>query len=182
MMMLGGSPDIVALPPVLEANTSAMMTGTGSNFSRRAISTVTDAMNSITVMLSMNIEREPERSMKLTRIGNDPVVHELATTRHIHRKKPALASPSTMTIMPATKTMVCQLMPRDWMLLVREPELGLNQLSQIQDARYRSGILHDEEKHTTMTRTAPTSAGIYRCTFPHVISPNMTRKIVTANT
>jgi len=40
---VGGSPDMVALPPVLEANISAMITGTGSNFSKRASSMVTVA-------------------------------------------------------------------------------------------------------------------------------------------
>jgi len=52
----------------LEAKISAMITGTGSNLSRRAISTVTVARNSITVMLSMNIERKPERSVKVIKM------------------------------------------------------------------------------------------------------------------
>ena len=69
IMMLGGSPDMVALPPMLDANISAIMTGTGSNLSKRAISTETVARKSITVMLSMNMERNPERSMKVTRMG-----------------------------------------------------------------------------------------------------------------
>ena len=69
MMMLGGSPLMVALPPVLEANISATMTGTGSNLSRRASSMVTMLRNSSTVMLSMNMERNPEMSMKASSSG-----------------------------------------------------------------------------------------------------------------
>ena len=41
MIMFGGSPLIVAAPPQLAAKSSAMMTGTGSNLSKRASSMVT---------------------------------------------------------------------------------------------------------------------------------------------
>ncbi len=102
---------MVALPPVLEANISAMMTGTGSNFSRRASSMVTVARKSMTVMLSMNMERKPERNMKVIRMGMTRYFTSLATRRHIQRKKPAAPIPSTMTIMPPMKIMVCQLTP-----------------------------------------------------------------------
>ena len=60
MMILGGSPLIVALPPVLAANISATITGTGSNLNIRASSIVTMLRNNSTVMLSINIERKPE--------------------------------------------------------------------------------------------------------------------------
>ena len=68
-MMLGGSPLIVAAPPTLEAKISAMIIGTGSNFSILASSMVTVARKRSTVMLSMNIARKPERSMKVSRMG-----------------------------------------------------------------------------------------------------------------
>ncbi len=102
---------MVALPPVLEANISAMITGTGSNFSRRASSIVTVARKSMTVMLSMNMDRKPERSMKVIRMGITRYFTSLATRRHIQRKNPAAPIPSTMTIMPPMKIMVCQLTP-----------------------------------------------------------------------
>ena len=79
MMMFGGSPLIVALPPTLEAKISAMMTGTGSNFSIRASSMVTVARKSITVMLSINIARNPDSRMKATRIETALYLTILAT-------------------------------------------------------------------------------------------------------
>ncbi|MBA7663124.1 hypothetical protein ES703_71163 [subsurface metagenome] len=69
MIILGGSPDIVAAPPVLAAKISAIITGTGSNLSRRESSIVTMARNKSTVMLSMNMERKPESSMKTISMG-----------------------------------------------------------------------------------------------------------------
>lgn len=57
MMMLGGSPHIVAAPPRLAQKICAKMTGTGSKRSSCASSTVTAAKNKMTVMLSINIDR-----------------------------------------------------------------------------------------------------------------------------
>ena len=72
---------------------------------------MTVARNSMTVMLSMNMDRKPESNMKVIRMGITRYFTSLATTRHIQRKNPAAPIPSTMIIMPPMKIMVCQLTP-----------------------------------------------------------------------
>jgi hypothetical protein len=52
MMMFGGSPTRVAVPPMLLASTSAMRNGTGLTPSRSHTSKVTGAMSSTVVTLS----------------------------------------------------------------------------------------------------------------------------------
>ena len=69
MMMLGGSPHMVAEPPRLAQKTSARMAGTGSNFRSCPSSMVTVERKRMTVMLSMNMERAAESSMKVRKIG-----------------------------------------------------------------------------------------------------------------
>ena len=69
MMMLGGSPLMVAEPPRLAVKISAMIMGTGSNFSRRPRLTLATARKRMTVMLSMNMDSTAERIIKLTSRG-----------------------------------------------------------------------------------------------------------------
>ena len=56
MMMFGGSPISVAVPPMLLAITSAIRNGTGEVPSRSQISSVTGATSSTVVTLSRNAE------------------------------------------------------------------------------------------------------------------------------
>ena len=113
MIIFGGSPAMVALPPTFAAKISAMMIGTGSNFSNRASSIVTSAKNRSTVMLSMNIERKPASRVKTTSIAITLYLTNRATYRQIQRKKPTLANPSTIIIIPPMKMIVCQFTPTD---------------------------------------------------------------------
>jgi len=53
-----------SLPPVLAAEISAMMNGTGSTLNCRAISMVTEDIKRRTVMLSINIDKNPESNIK----------------------------------------------------------------------------------------------------------------------
>ena len=69
MMMLGGSPHMVALPPRFAQKTSARMSGTGWNSSSSANSIVTAARKRMTVIESMNIDRTKLMIMKVIRIG-----------------------------------------------------------------------------------------------------------------
>ena len=64
MMMLGGSPHMVAEPPRLAQKISARIIGTGSKYSVLASSAVTAARNRITVMLSMNMARSADITIK----------------------------------------------------------------------------------------------------------------------
>ena len=56
MMMLGGSPTSVAVPPMLDAKTSATSNGTGDTPIRSASSTVTGAISSTVVTLSRSAD------------------------------------------------------------------------------------------------------------------------------
>ena len=69
MMMLGGSPLMVAAPPRFAVKISAMMSGTGSNFSSRASWTLATARNRMTVMLSMNMDSTADKIIKQTSSG-----------------------------------------------------------------------------------------------------------------
>ena len=109
MMMLGGSPHMVADPPRFAQNTSARIIGTGLNFNSCDSSIVTAARNRITVILSMNIARIPDNTIKVTNSGTTLYLTILA--RRMQSQNPTLAIPSTMIIIPATNTIVSQLMP-----------------------------------------------------------------------
>ena len=69
MMMLGGSPHIVALPPRFAQNISASMNGTGLNLRSFASSIVTAARNSMTVILSINIAKNADSSMNVRKMA-----------------------------------------------------------------------------------------------------------------
>ena len=69
MMMLGGSPLMVAAPPRLAVKISAMIWGMGSNFSKWASRTLATARKRMTVMLSMNMDSPADRIMKHTSRG-----------------------------------------------------------------------------------------------------------------
>ena len=60
---------MVALPPMLAQKISGRIMGMGLNPRRLASSTVMAARNNITVILSMNMERMADRSMKEMKIG-----------------------------------------------------------------------------------------------------------------
>ena len=68
MIMFGGSPHIVALPPKLAQKISAIITGIGLNLSVLASLIVTAARNKITVMESMNIARTDDKTINATKI------------------------------------------------------------------------------------------------------------------
>ena len=69
MMMLGGSPHMVADPPRLAQKISARIIGTGLKYRVLASSAVTAARNRITVMLSMNIASSADITMKQSSSG-----------------------------------------------------------------------------------------------------------------
>jgi hypothetical protein len=73
----------------------------------------------MTVILSINMASTALITIKVIRIGITLYFTALAIVRHSQRKKPALAMPSTITIIPATKMMVSQLIP----LELLSPEL-----------------------------------------------------------
>ena len=59
----------------------------------------------------MNIARIPDNTIKVTNSGTTLYLTILARRIQSQRKNPTLAIPSTMIIIPATNTIVSQLMP-----------------------------------------------------------------------
>lgn len=111
IIMLGGSPHIVAEPPKLAQKISAKIIGAGSNLSILASSIVTAAKNRITVMLSINIAKIADINIKAIKMGMVLYLTAFASLKQSQRKKPDLAIPSTIIIIPKTKIMVDQFMP-----------------------------------------------------------------------
>ena len=111
MLMLGGSPHMVADPPRFAQKISASIKGTGSNLRADDNSIVTAARKRITVMLSMNIAKTAESIMEVKNTGTILKFTILAIDTHSHLKKPVLAMNSTISIIPAIKIIVAQFIP-----------------------------------------------------------------------
>lgn len=69
MMILGGSPHMVADPPRFAQKISDKIMGIGLNFKSCASSIVTAAKNRITVMLSMNIASMVDKIINVMNSG-----------------------------------------------------------------------------------------------------------------
>ena len=67
MMMLGGSPLMVAAPPRLAAKISPMIMGTGSNRRKCARRAVATTRNKTTVMLSTNMDSSAASTISIHR-------------------------------------------------------------------------------------------------------------------
>ena len=102
---------MVADPPRLAQNISAIIMGTGLNFNNWDNSTVTAAKNKITVILSINIAKMADIIIKVIKIGIVLKCTSLAIRIHSQSKKPTRAIPSTIIIIQAIKIMVAQLIP-----------------------------------------------------------------------
>ena len=59
----------------------------------------------------MNMDNTADIIIKATRIGTGLYLTSLAIAMQSHLKKPTLAMPSTITIIPAMKIIVAQFMP-----------------------------------------------------------------------
>ena len=70
MMMFGGSPIRVAVPPMLDASASAIRNGTGGTPSRSQTSKVTGATSSTVVTLSSSAEATAVMTTSSTMIRN----------------------------------------------------------------------------------------------------------------
>ena len=86
-MILGGSPIIVAVPPMLLKRTSGIRKGMGSELRTLQSSMVTGAINSMVVTLSKKAERtavNKQRTMLRTR-GRPPEILTALTAAHSNR-------------------------------------------------------------------------------------------------
>ena len=171
---------MVAEPPRLAQKISASTIGTGSNLRSCESSTVTAAKNRMTVILSMNMASTALITIKVTKIGKILYFTALAMVRHSHRKNPAFAIPSTITIMPATKIMVSQLMPLELLspALIQNLPVKIDLILSV--SVMAAGLFMQMPK--TMSRVAAAHPSVIQCLgiLSSMISANISTKITTA--
>ncbi len=111
MMMLGGSPIRVAVPPMLLAITSARRNGTGSSASRSHSRRVTGAISSTVVTLSSMAEATAVMTTSSTIIRNGRAWARCADQMARNSKTPVCRSTPTITIIPKSRKMTFQSIP-----------------------------------------------------------------------
>ena len=111
MMMLGGSPMSVAVPPMFEAIASASRNGTGEVPSRSQTSSVTGATSSTVVTLSSRAEATAvsTTSMTMTRKGRPRA--RFADQIAMNSNTPVCLTMPTMIIIPSSRKMTFQSIP-----------------------------------------------------------------------
>ena len=111
MMMLGGSPIKVAVPPMLLAIASASRNGIGLSASRSQSSNVTGATSSTVVTLSSSAEARAVMSTSRTIIRNGRPRARCADQIARNSKTPVCLRRPTITIIPKSRKMTFQSMP-----------------------------------------------------------------------
>ena len=111
MMMFGGSPTRVAVPPMLDARTSAIRNGTGGTPSRSQTSNVTGATSSTVVTLSSAAEATAVTTTRMTMTGNGRPRAFLAAQIARYSNRPVRFSTATISIIPSSRKMTFQSMP-----------------------------------------------------------------------
>ena len=111
MMMLGGSPIRVAVPPMFEAITSAMRNGAAGRPSRSHTSSVTGATSSTVVTLSKPADATAVMTTRITMTGYGRPRARFTAQIARYSNSPVRRSTATMSIMPMSSMMTFQSMP-----------------------------------------------------------------------
>ena len=111
MMMLGGSPISVAVPPMLEAIASAIRNGIGGTPSRSHTSSVTGATSSTVVTLSSSAEAAAVIRISITITANGRPRARLADQIARYSNTPVCLTTLTMIIIPSSRKMTFQSTP-----------------------------------------------------------------------
>ena len=111
MMMLGGSPINVAVPPMLEAIASAIRNGIGGTPSRSHTSRVTGATSSTVVTLSSSAEATAVITISITITANGRPRARLADQIARYSNTPVCLTMLTMIIIPSSRKMTFQSTP-----------------------------------------------------------------------
>ena len=111
MMMLGGSPTRVAVPPMFDANTSASRYGTGGNANRWHSRIVTGATSNTVVTLSSSADATPVIRINRTISGNGRPRARFADQIARYSKTPVSRITLTMIIIPSSRKMTFQSTP-----------------------------------------------------------------------
>ena len=111
MMMFGGSPTRVAVPPMLEAMASAIRNGTTGTPSRSQTRNVTGAISSTVVTLSSAAEATAVTTTRMTMTRNGRPLARLAAQIARYSNTPVRLQDATMSIIPSSRKMTFQSMP-----------------------------------------------------------------------
>ena len=111
MMMFGGSPISVAVPPMLEAIASAIRNGTGVTPSRSQTSRVTGATSSTVVTLSSSADATAVITISITITANGRPRARLADQIARYSNTPVCLTMLTMIIIPSSRKMTFQSTP-----------------------------------------------------------------------
>lgn len=111
MMIFGGSPISVAVPPILLAIASASRKGIGFRPIRSHSSSVTGATSKTVVTLSSRAEAKAVMTMSITIIRNGRAFARCADQMARNSKTPVSLRIPTMIIIPKSKKMTFQSMP-----------------------------------------------------------------------
>lgn len=182
IIILGGSPLIVAAPPRLAQKISGRIIYTGLNLRRPDNSIVIAVRKSTTVILSINIDNTADNTINVIKMGTIRYLTALASHRHSHLKNPTFPIPSTRTIIPKKNRIVDQLIPEEADSempgayqnsdVVKHWRLSVSQIAD---------VLRIHMPNTTIIMAAaPMRAGMYRSTLPLIMQANIVMKIITA--
>ena len=111
MMMFGGSPTSVAVPPMFDASASAIRNGTTGTRSRSQTSSVTGATSSTVVTLSSNADAEAVITTRITITRNGLPRARLTAQIARYSKMPVWRSTPTITIIPSSRNTTFQSTP-----------------------------------------------------------------------
>jgi hypothetical protein len=111
MMMFGGSPTKVDVPPMLEASTSAIRNGATGTSSRSHTRNVVGAISSTVVTLSRNADTNAVTSTSNTMTRKGRPLARLVAQMARYSKAPVRLRTATMSIMPMSRKMTFQSMP-----------------------------------------------------------------------
>ena len=111
IMILGGSPIRVAVPPMFEARASVMRKGTQSTWSASAISSVTGASSRTVVTLSSRAESTAVITAKMSMIRTGSPRPILALRMAMYSNRPVGRMRLMMIIMPTSRKMTFQSTP-----------------------------------------------------------------------
>src|SRR4030042_3755340 len=158
IMMFGGSPISVAVPPIFDAMASVMRNGTTSSSSAWQMSNVTGAIRSTVVTLSRNAETTAVTTENIAIIANGFPLATLALLIAIYSNTPVGFMMLMMIIMLTSRNMTFQSTPNSM------------------DLKASSCVMI----FSTIIVDAPTIANIVLCIFSVTIKPYTRRKMAVA--
>ncbi len=151
IMMFGGSPIKVAVPPMLEARISAIRYGTGFIFSVRQSMMVMGPMSKMVVTLSNSAEKTAVMMTKATMMSHGLPLQSFADLMATYSKSPDWRTTATNIIMPQSTPSVLKSM--DSMLVSKSTTPMMMRATAPSSAASARWILSETTSAMTMTNT-----------------------------